>query len=54
MDETNYIIGVPKIMQISAFMNANKCPKLAKRFFDQVLGTTKEIMRRIGDFVRSE
>ncbi|GKC70055.1 hypothetical protein Tco_1115938, partial [Tanacetum coccineum] len=44
----------PEVMKISSFMDAHKCPKLAKRFSDKVLKTVDEMMTRLDDFVRSE
>ncbi|GJS87466.1 hypothetical protein Tco_0770102 [Tanacetum coccineum] len=52
--ETGFIAGVPEVMKISSFMDAHKCPKLAKRFSDKVPKTVDEMMTRLDDFVRSE
>ncbi|GJU00064.1 hypothetical protein Tco_1110402 [Tanacetum coccineum] len=52
--ETGFIMGVPEIMKISSFMDAHKCPELAKRYSDKVPKTVDEIMTRLDDFVRSE
>ncbi|GJS29146.1 reverse transcriptase domain-containing protein [Tanacetum coccineum] len=52
--ETGFITGVPEVMKISSFMDAHKCPKLAKRFSDKVPKTVDEMMARLDDFVRSE
>ncbi|GKF70731.1 hypothetical protein Tco_0203788, partial [Tanacetum coccineum] len=41
-------------MKISSFMDAHKCPELAKRYFDKVPRTVDEMMTRLDDFVRSE
>ncbi|GKE41782.1 hypothetical protein Tco_1469066 [Tanacetum coccineum] len=41
-------------MKISSFMDARKCPELAKRFSDKVPKTVDEMMTRLDDFVRSE
>ncbi|GJR22171.1 hypothetical protein Tco_0970698 [Tanacetum coccineum] len=41
-------------MQISAFMSNSKCPKLARRFFDQVPRTVTEMMKRVDDFIKSK
>ncbi|GJU51996.1 hypothetical protein Tco_1221551 [Tanacetum coccineum] len=48
------ILDVPKIMKISSFMNAHKCPELAKRYSDKVPKTVDDMMVRLDDFVRSE
>ncbi|GJU53676.1 reverse transcriptase domain-containing protein [Tanacetum coccineum] len=53
-EEMSYIQDVPEVMQISAFMSNSKCPELARRFFDQVLKTVTEMMRRIDNFIKSE
>ncbi|GKC13222.1 hypothetical protein Tco_1010004 [Tanacetum coccineum] len=50
--ETGFIIGVPEFMKISSFMDARKCPKLAKRYSDKVPKTVDEMMTRLDDFVR--
>ncbi|GJV01232.1 reverse transcriptase domain-containing protein [Tanacetum coccineum] len=52
--EMSYIQDVPEVMQISAFMSNSKCPKLARRFSDQVLRTVTEMMKRVDDFIKSE
>ncbi|GJT20354.1 hypothetical protein Tco_0890291 [Tanacetum coccineum] len=52
--EMVYIQGIPKVMQISAFMTNSKCPELAKRFADQVPQTVTEMIKRVDDFVKSE
>ncbi|GKD74935.1 hypothetical protein Tco_1333217 [Tanacetum coccineum] len=52
--ETGFIAGVPKVMEISSFMDAHKCPELAKLFSDKVPKTVDEMMTRLDDFVRSE
>ncbi|GJW96347.1 hypothetical protein Tco_0178155 [Tanacetum coccineum] len=41
-------------MKISSFMDAHKCPELAKRYSDKVPKTVDEIMTRLDEFVRSE
>ncbi|GJT90062.1 hypothetical protein Tco_1078907 [Tanacetum coccineum] len=41
-------------MKISSFMDAHKCPELAKRYSDKVPKTVDEMMTRLDDFVRSE
>nr|GEV35328.1 reverse transcriptase domain-containing protein [Tanacetum cinerariifolium] len=48
------IQGVPKVMQISAFMSNSKCLELARRFVDQVPQTVTEMIKRVDDFVKSE
>lgn len=53
-DEASYIIGVPEIMRISAFMNAHKCPALAKKFSDRVPRSVTEMFTRVDDFIRAE
>nr|GFB56446.1 reverse transcriptase domain-containing protein [Tanacetum cinerariifolium] len=52
--ETSFIMGVPKVMKISLFMDSVKSPELAKRFSDKVPITVNEMMERLDDFVRSE
>ncbi|GKB72289.1 hypothetical protein Tco_0933701 [Tanacetum coccineum] len=52
--ETNFITGVPEVMKISPFMDAHKCPELAKRYSDKVPKTVDEMMTRLDDFVRSK
>ncbi|GJV30963.1 reverse transcriptase domain-containing protein [Tanacetum coccineum] len=52
--ETGFIAGVLEVMKISSFMDAHKCPELAKRFSDKVPKTVDEMMTRLDDFVRSE
>ncbi|GKC31414.1 reverse transcriptase domain-containing protein [Tanacetum coccineum] len=41
-------------MKISSFMDAYKCPELAKRYSDKVPKMVYEAMTRLDDFVRSE
>ena len=50
--EAGFIIGVPKIMKISSFMDSMKCPELAKRFSDKAPTSVNEMMKRLDDFVR--
>ncbi|GKE05737.1 hypothetical protein Tco_1397755 [Tanacetum coccineum] len=52
--EIGFIIGVPKIMKISSFMDSLKCTELTKRLSDKAPRTVNEIMKRLDDFVRSE
>ncbi|GKA34607.1 hypothetical protein Tco_0721036 [Tanacetum coccineum] len=52
--ETGFITGVPEVMKISSFMDAHKCPELARRYSDNVPKTVDEMMTRLDDFVRSE
>ncbi|GJR42587.1 reverse transcriptase domain-containing protein [Tanacetum coccineum] len=52
--ETGFITGVPEVMKISSFMDAHKCPELAKRYSDKVPRTMDVMMTRVDDFVRSE
>nr|GEV86665.1 hypothetical protein [Tanacetum cinerariifolium] len=52
--ETGFIVGVPKVMMISSFMDAHKCPELAKRYSNKVPKTVDEMMVRLDDFVISE
>nr|GEW25089.1 reverse transcriptase domain-containing protein [Tanacetum cinerariifolium] len=54
MVETGFIMGVPKVMKISSFMDSVKSPELAKRFSDKVPTTVNEMMKRLDDFVRSK
>nr|GEX37714.1 protein NYNRIN-like [Tanacetum cinerariifolium] len=46
IEETGFITGVPELMKISSFMDAHKCPELAKRFFDKVPKIVDEMMTR--------
>ncbi|GJS37126.1 hypothetical protein Tco_0535508 [Tanacetum coccineum] len=52
--ETGFIVGVPKVMMISSFMDAHKCQELAKRYSDKVPKMVDEMMVRLDDFVISE
>ncbi|GJU66924.1 hypothetical protein Tco_1253183 [Tanacetum coccineum] len=52
--ETSFIGGVLEVMKISSFMDAHKCPELAKRFSDKVPKTVDEMMTRLDDFVSIE
>ncbi|GJZ31996.1 reverse transcriptase domain-containing protein [Tanacetum coccineum] len=52
--ETGFIMGVPKVMKISSFMDSVKSPELAKHFSNKVPTTVNEMMERLDDFVRSE
>ncbi|GJR65370.1 hypothetical protein Tco_0011435 [Tanacetum coccineum] len=52
--ETGFITGVPEVMKISSFMDAYKCPELAKRYSDKVPKTVDEMMTRLDDFLRSK
>nr|GEY05310.1 reverse transcriptase domain-containing protein [Tanacetum cinerariifolium]GEY81733.1 reverse transcriptase domain-containing protein [Tanacetum cinerariifolium] len=52
--ETGFIMGVPKVMKISSFMDSVKSPKLAKRFSNKVPTTVNEMMERLDNFIRSE
>nr|GEV82598.1 reverse transcriptase domain-containing protein [Tanacetum cinerariifolium] len=52
--ETGFITGVSEVMKISSFMDAHKCPELAKRYSDKVPKTMNEMMTRLDDFLRSE
>nr|GFA17708.1 reverse transcriptase domain-containing protein [Tanacetum cinerariifolium] len=52
--ETGFIMGVPKVMKISSFMDSVKSPELAKSFSYKVPTTVNEVMERLDDFVRSE
>nr|GEV03956.1 hypothetical protein [Tanacetum cinerariifolium] len=54
MMETGFIMGVPKVMKISSFMDSVKSPELAKCFSDKVPTTVNEMMERLDDFVQSE
>ena len=53
-DEASSISGVPKIMQISSFIDGCKNPELAKRFAEKVPQTVTEMLVRVDDFIRSE
>ncbi|GJS23947.1 reverse transcriptase domain-containing protein [Tanacetum coccineum] len=53
-EEMSYIPDVLIVMHISSFMSNSKCPKLARRFSDQVPKTVTEMMNREDDFVKSE
>ncbi|GJS40537.1 hypothetical protein Tco_0565580 [Tanacetum coccineum] len=52
--ETGLIMGVPKVMKISSFMDSIKSPELAKRFSSNIPKTVDEMMRRVDEFVRAE
>ncbi|GJT05335.1 hypothetical protein Tco_0839797 [Tanacetum coccineum] len=52
--ERGFIMGVPKVMNISSFMNSLKCPELAKRFSNKAPTTVDKMMMRVDDFVRSK
>nr|GEW30623.1 hypothetical protein [Tanacetum cinerariifolium] len=52
--ETGFIMGVPKVVKISSFMDAVKSPELATRFSNNVPTMVNEMMERLDDFVRSE
>nr|GEU60077.1 reverse transcriptase domain-containing protein [Tanacetum cinerariifolium] len=52
--ETVFIMGVSEVMWISSFMDAHKCPELAKRYSDKVPKMMDKMMTRLDDFVRSE
>ncbi|GKA88636.1 hypothetical protein Tco_0810400, partial [Tanacetum coccineum] len=52
--ETGFITGVLEVMKISSFMDAHKCPELAKWYSDKVPRTVDEMMTRVDDFVISE
>ncbi|GJX67367.1 hypothetical protein Tco_0303094 [Tanacetum coccineum] len=52
--ETGFIIGVPKVMKISSFLDAHKCLELAKQYSDKVPKMVDEMMTRLDDFVRSK
>nr|GEY85282.1 reverse transcriptase domain-containing protein [Tanacetum cinerariifolium] len=42
------------VMKISSFMDAHKCPELAKRYSDKVAKTMDEMMTRLDKFVKSK
>ncbi|GKF35255.1 hypothetical protein Tco_0108455 [Tanacetum coccineum] len=50
--ESGFIMGVPKIIKISSFMDSLKCSELAQRFLDKAPTTVNEMMKRLDDFVR--
>ncbi|GJT47661.1 hypothetical protein Tco_0973818, partial [Tanacetum coccineum] len=52
--ETSFIMGVPKVMKISSFMDSVKSPELAKRFSNKVPTMVNEMMERLDDFLWSE
>nr|GEV74496.1 hypothetical protein [Tanacetum cinerariifolium] len=52
--EMGYIQGIPKLMQIFAFMTNSKCPELACRLADRIPQTVTKMMQRVDDFVKSE
>ncbi|GKC67019.1 hypothetical protein Tco_1099617 [Tanacetum coccineum] len=52
--QPGFIVGVSEVMKISSFINAHRCPELAKRYSDKVPKTIDEMMVRLDDFVRSE
>ncbi|GJR58412.1 reverse transcriptase domain-containing protein [Tanacetum coccineum] len=41
-------------MKISSFMDAHKCPELAKRFSNKIPKMVDEMMTQLDDFIRSE
>nr|GEX88327.1 reverse transcriptase domain-containing protein [Tanacetum cinerariifolium] len=49
-----FALGVLKVMKISLFMDAHKCPELAKWYCDKVPKTVDERMTRLDDSVRSD
>ncbi|GJS86116.1 reverse transcriptase domain-containing protein [Tanacetum coccineum] len=52
--ETSFITGAPEVMKISSFMDAHKCPEVAKQYSDKVPKMVDEMMTILDDFVRSE
>nr|GEW23315.1 reverse transcriptase domain-containing protein [Tanacetum cinerariifolium] len=52
--ETGFILDILEIMKITSFMNAYKCPELAKRYSNNVPKIVDEMMVRHDDFVRSK
>ncbi|GKA25332.1 reverse transcriptase domain-containing protein [Tanacetum coccineum] len=54
VSESNAIPNVSKMMQISSFMSSHKCPKLSKRFSDNIPKTFDEMLKRVDDYVRSK
>ncbi|GJT81171.1 hypothetical protein Tco_1055513 [Tanacetum coccineum] len=52
VSEYNAIPNVPELMQISSFMSSYKCPKLAKRFSDNIPKTMDEMLKRVDDYVK--
>ncbi|GKD71517.1 hypothetical protein Tco_1325607 [Tanacetum coccineum] len=54
VSKSNTILNVPKLMQISSFMSSHKCPKLSKRFSDNIHKTVDEMLKRVDDYLQSE
>nr|GEV09835.1 reverse transcriptase domain-containing protein [Tanacetum cinerariifolium] len=52
--ESNAILDVPELMQISSFMSSHKCPELAKRFSDSIPRIVDEMLKRVDDYLRSK
>nr|GEU67357.1 reverse transcriptase domain-containing protein [Tanacetum cinerariifolium] len=52
--ETGFITGVSEVMKISSFIDAHKCPELARRFSDKVLKMVDEMMTRLDDFMKEQ
>ncbi|GJT35497.1 hypothetical protein Tco_0925916 [Tanacetum coccineum] len=54
VSESNAILNVPELMQISYFMSSHKCPELSKRFSDNIHKTVDEMLKRMDDYLRSK
>ncbi|GJS97288.1 reverse transcriptase domain-containing protein [Tanacetum coccineum] len=54
VSDSNAILNVPELMQISSFMSSHKCPELAKRFSDSIPKIVDEMLKRVNDYLRSE
>nr|GEZ56412.1 reverse transcriptase domain-containing protein [Tanacetum cinerariifolium] len=52
--ETGFILDVSEIMEISSFMDAYKCPELAKQYSNKVPKTMDEMIVRLDDFVNMD
>nr|GEU58664.1 putative ribonuclease H-like domain-containing protein [Tanacetum cinerariifolium] len=52
--ETCFIEGLSEVMEISSFMDAHKCPELAKLYSDNVPKTMDEMMVMLEDSVHLE
>nr|GEV08323.1 reverse transcriptase domain-containing protein [Tanacetum cinerariifolium] len=54
VSESNAILNVPELIQISSFMSSHKCPELAKRFSDSIPKTMDKMLKRVDDYLRSK
>nr|GEU57936.1 reverse transcriptase domain-containing protein [Tanacetum cinerariifolium] len=54
VSESNCILNVQELMQISSFMSSHKCLELAKCFSDSIPKTVDEMFKRVVNYVLSE